>query len=1022
MMEDLVGKVVDNTYRIEKLLGQGGMGAVFKALDIALDRDVAIKVMHPHISRQQGFRDRFLQEARAIANLDHPGIVQVYTFSRNPEMLYIAMAFIAGQNLRDWLHLLSEKGVIVASSESLAIIGSVADALAYAHRRGVYHRDIKPGNIILRPLEAGQTSEAGLSFQPVVTDFGLAKLAEGGIRSVTGMSMGTPAYMAPEQCEGLQIDGRADIYALGIVLYELVTGRVPFPVKSLTEAIRAHTKEPPPPPRSVAPELPSQVEEIILTALAKSPNDRYRTAEEMARAVRVARQSLPHLEEATLAATQQGYASLVTMMSQEAPSPAPESEAWPTPPSEIPTGGRVVLLGPDGRSRGIPIGSKARLTIGRDEDNDIVLPDPKASRHHAQITLEGGKALLTDLNSTNGTFLGTTRLLPGVSEQWTPVKSVRIGGSWLRLEMPDLVPPQPTREPSFAGTPTPAPAAEPIHIVMDPTRVSVRPGESVDITVRVLNRQHLVDHFITMVERVSAQWVTRPEGSLRLAPGDTGTVTLRLHPPRTPASRAGGHDFVVRVVSRANPAHAAEVTGTLDVESFHDVKLDLTQTTFTNVGKPGIRISNMGNAPETVDLTASDASNALAVVPAISQLTLQAGQQQEIALPVGPRGKRPLMGTPQTHVFNVTATTADGEIAATQGSVTVKPYLPTWAIPLLTTLALLICAGGALAYTTAQKNKAAKATAQALLASNQTATLIAGGQQSATLTAEALHAEQTVTAEAMSAAEVQTATAAVATATAEWLGADSDGDGLTNAQEMQWGTDPNNRDSDGDTLPDGLEVQMGISPMSKDTDGDGVQDNVDPDPGKLPSPTPPPTDTPEPTATWTPTPVPSATATSPPTGTPTPKPYFQPNQTKSFSFSANPLGKLSKVCLKHNNSGPSPDWYVEWVEVDAGSGYEKFTFNRWIATDKEDGNLEACKQKVLTPVIIVTPIFKISKTLAISKIIKVTPKIGIIIGTPKTQTLKLRIKTGSASGAGTNSKVSVRVYGADGNTGWKTLN
>jgi len=129
-----------------------------------------------------------LQEARAIANLEHPGIVKVYTFSRDPELLYIAMAFIPGQDLRDWLHLLSEKEMIISLPESLAITELIAEALAYAHRRGVFHRDIKPSNVILRPLDAGETNDVGLSFDPVVTDFGLAKLAEGGIRSVTGMS------------------------------------------------------------------------------------------------------------------------------------------------------------------------------------------------------------------------------------------------------------------------------------------------------------------------------------------------------------------------------------------------------------------------------------------------------------------------------------------------------------------------------------------------------------------------------------------------------------------------------------------------------------------------------------------------------------------------------------------------------------------------------------------------------------------------------------------------------------------
>jgi serine/threonine protein kinase len=327
-MDQLVGQVLDNTYRIDKILGQGGMGAVFLGRDVALNREVAIKLMHPHIAQQEGFRERFLQEARAIAALEHTGIVPIYTFSRDPQRLYIAMAFLQGQNLRDWLQLLSERRMVISLAESLAITELLADALAYAHRRGVFHRDIKPGNIILRPLDAGQTTTSGLSYQPVLTDFGLAKLAEGGIHSMSGMAMGTPAYMAPEQCEGLEIDGRADIYALGVVLYEMVTGRVPFSVRTLTEAIRAHTKEPPPPPRSINPNLPSQVEEVILKAMAKRPQDRYATADLFGQACAALRRALPR-EEATLASTQAGQVSLVTMMSSWGPMAPRALCRWP---------------------------------------------------------------------------------------------------------------------------------------------------------------------------------------------------------------------------------------------------------------------------------------------------------------------------------------------------------------------------------------------------------------------------------------------------------------------------------------------------------------------------------------------------------------------------------------------------------------------------------------------------------------------------------------------------------------------
>ena len=189
-MDELVGTLLDR-YEILELLGEGGMGAVYKARDVTLQRDVAIKVLHRHIARQADFEARFLQEARSAAKLDHSGIVQVYDFDQAQNRLYIVMKLIAGANLRQMLEELKETGKWIPLDEGVQLVRQVSLALDYAHRRGVLHRDIKPDNIMIEP-EASD----GLPYHPVITDLGLAQLAEGGIETRQGSSMGTPVRLA----------------------------------------------------------------------------------------------------------------------------------------------------------------------------------------------------------------------------------------------------------------------------------------------------------------------------------------------------------------------------------------------------------------------------------------------------------------------------------------------------------------------------------------------------------------------------------------------------------------------------------------------------------------------------------------------------------------------------------------------------------------------------------------------------------------------------------------------------------
>ncbi len=278
-MDPLINQTL-NHYKIISLLGEGGMGAVYKAFDVTLERYVAVKVMHPNLARQPGFQERLLQEARSAARLDHPGIVRVFDFGFQDPYFYIVMEFIPGDNLRSLLTNLKNAGQWIPLQEAVALVQQVSLAIDYTHHQGIVHRDIKPDNIMLK-LERS----ASLPFRPVLTDLGLAKLIESQGMTQAGTTLGTPAYMSPEQALGEKIEVRSDVYSLGILLYELCVGQVPFQVNTITEAIRCHTQVSPPPPRTLRPDIPESLERIILSALEKDPARRFPNAAALASAL-----------------------------------------------------------------------------------------------------------------------------------------------------------------------------------------------------------------------------------------------------------------------------------------------------------------------------------------------------------------------------------------------------------------------------------------------------------------------------------------------------------------------------------------------------------------------------------------------------------------------------------------------------------------------------------------------------------------------------------------------------------------
>ncbi len=307
-----------NEYDIDRQIGSGGMATVFLARDIALERPVAIKVMRPELVEVERIQERFVIEARTAAQLGHPGIVTVYAIKQRRGLLFIVMRYIEGRTLEEVLR----EQPIMESATVASIVSRVADALHFAHLKGIVHRDVKPSNIMIDP-----------SGVPVVTDFGIARASASQGITVAGSMLGTPLYMSPEQCRGMAVTAASDQYSLGVMMYQMLTGRTPFGGEFF-ELIDGHKNQQPPPIGDYVGGVDPLLEHTVMRMLAKKPEERWPSLADVAQRLTMSTASPRDIEQMQATVS---FIAAARARGNTTPMPSIERDDTPPPPTRVST-------------------------------------------------------------------------------------------------------------------------------------------------------------------------------------------------------------------------------------------------------------------------------------------------------------------------------------------------------------------------------------------------------------------------------------------------------------------------------------------------------------------------------------------------------------------------------------------------------------------------------------------------------------------------------------------------------------
>jgi eukaryotic-like serine/threonine-protein kinase len=886
-------------YLLKDYIGGGAMADVYRAFDPYLQREVAIKVMHRHLLHRKGFKERFNQEFRTTVRLHDVGIIQVFDSGEANGELFIVMPFVSGGSLEKKLKDLKAKGVLMPLNEAVGLVRQVSFSLHYAHQHGMFHRDIKPSNILLdqEPCE-------GLPYRPVLSDLGLAKLAEGELETQTGISMGTPMYMSPEQAQGKDVDARSDIYSLGALLFHLCTGQPPFPAKTFNQGLHYHIHEPPPSPRSINPHLSVELNEGILRALEKDPDRRFPNAAQFAQMLGrvldkdtgVAVDDRPEVVGTTVDGRPAVHTSSErngTTQLQPTQGEQGDTSMLSSLTTAIPATGEdhILVIRRGKQSQRVPIRTQT-INVGRSpRDNQIVLSDESVTRLHLSIVRDGNVYKVIDRGSTNGTYMGGVRLLKGVAHEWTPDMPLKVGKAYLKLILGRAIgqdtttgitirPTTVTTKGGLMVTGTTVLAAggeNRLGFKLDQEQQFVDAGNVVTVVTTIQNQSTQVHHYRISVDGVPPNWVKDvPVQPLKCMPGESQRVTLSILPPRSPDTSAGTYNVVVVATCLEDSIQGQHQRLALTVNPYRQFTSLMNPQRFRS-GRPSwVRVFNQGNSPETYFMFWKDQTNELDFNPERIAIQLREGESMDVEFR-GSTRQIYWFGPEKSHRFNAFIASVNQQSAAPQtlpGEILTTALIPAWVPPLLIVLFLIFCTTFGILYRIVYLPPVhGTQTARANITLVNIVGITATYENS-----DPDHDSLTNKQEAILGTDPNNS--------------DTDGDGLTDGQEVNiYGTDPKKRDTDNDSIPDGVEVNNGTNPNNPDTDGDGLLDNVDPDPGHLPTPTK--------TLTLTPT----LTLTS--TTTFTASSTFTPSQTMTPTNTNSPTATLTPFQLPSSTFTPS---------------------------------------------------------------------------------------------------------------------